>query len=121
MKNQNIIVTGLAALVAGCASTGTQVSQASLAQFHPGITTEAQVEAALGPPEGTTIGSDGERTITYVYSSARAKGVDFVPIVGLFAGGATGTATSVIFHFDRGGKLLSYSASGQKTDVHTGL
>lgn len=121
MKRMSWATAAAIVAVSGCVSTGTQVDQASLAKFQTGITTETQVEATLGPPEATTAASDGTRTITYIYASARAKGVDFIPIVGLFAGGAAGESTAVVFRFAADGKLLSYSASSQKTDVHSGF
>jgi outer membrane protein assembly factor BamE (lipoprotein component of BamABCDE complex) len=107
--------------VAGCVTTGTEVHQAQLSQFHKGVTTEAQVEAALGKPQGSGLNSDGTTTLSYVYAHASPKAVDFVPIVGLFAGGATGEQTTVVFTFDKSGLLESYKASHAKTDVHTGL
>lgn len=115
-----VVVMAFAAFaLGGCVSMGTKVNEASLAQFHKGVTTEAQVETALGKPETTELDSNGDRMIAYIYSRAQAKAIDFVPIVGLFAGGATGEQTTVTFRFGPNGKLVSYSASSGKTDVHS--
>jgi outer membrane protein assembly factor BamE (lipoprotein component of BamABCDE complex) len=121
MLRTTIAACGLAICLAGCMTTGTKVQQSELSQFHRGVTTEPQVEAALGKPEGSGLNSDGTRTLTYVYAHASPKAVDFVPIVGLFAGGATGEQTTVVFTFAKNGTLENYKASHSKTDVHTGI
>lgn len=110
----------MALCIAGCASSGTKVTEASLPQFHQGITTEADVEKSLGKPQTTGVSSDGTRSIAYVYSAVKMKGASFIPIVGLFAGGATGQTTIVNFHFDAAGKLLDYSSHNSDVDVRNG-
>lgn len=121
MLRTTILACAVAGCLAGCMTTGTKVQQSQLSQFHRGVTTEQQVESALGRPEGSGLNSDGTTTLTYVYAHASPKAVDFVPIVGLFAGGATGEQTTVVFTFAKNGTLASYKASHSKTDVHTGL
>ena len=121
MLRTTILACTVAGCLAGCMSTGTKVQQSQLSQFHRGTTTEQQVESALGKPEGSGLNSDGTTTLTYVYAHASPKAVDFVPIVGLFAGGAMGEQTTVVFTFGKNGRLESYKASHSKTDVHTGL
>lgn len=104
-----------------CASTGTQVKEADLTQFQKGVTTLADVESKLGPPQSSTLVSDGTRVIAYVYAHSQIKGASFVPVVGLFAGGATGNTNIVTFRFGTDGKLLDYSATSSTTDVRTGV
>jgi len=116
-----VSITVLAALVAACATSGTQVNDASLTKFEKGVTTEAEVEHALGRPEVKTKLMDGTQSIAYVYSHAQAKGASFIPVVGLFAGGATGQSNVVTFSFDSQGKLINYVTSSSAIDVHTGL
>jgi outer membrane protein assembly factor BamE (lipoprotein component of BamABCDE complex) len=114
------IIALTALVLAGCASSGTQVNQSSLPQFQKGITTEADVETALGKPQTTGVASDGTRSIAYIYTATKVKGATFVPIVGLFAGGATGQTNVVTFHFDGTGKLLDYSTNHSDIDVRNG-
>lgn len=108
-----------AAALAACVSMGTKVKTSQLAQFHKGVTTETQVEQALGKPQSETLNSSGTTSIVYTYSHATADAIDYVPIVGLFAGGAKGEQTNVTFTFDKGGKLLSFTATHAQQHVHT--
>jgi outer membrane protein assembly factor BamE (lipoprotein component of BamABCDE complex) len=108
-------------LLCACVSSGTQVKQTSLDQFHEGTTTEADVTKALGPPQGRNVSSDGTHQLVYVYMHAHAKGASYIPVVGLFAGGAKGNSTAVRFDFDSSGKLTHYAANQTATDVNTGI
>lgn len=122
MRKHQAVLAILASLaVTGCATTGTKVNSSELAQFHKGVTTEAQVEQALGPPQASGLNSNGTTTISYVYAHASPKAVDFVPIVGLFAGGANAESTTVVLTFAKNGTLESYKATHAKQDVHTGI
>lgn len=120
MPRSSLIALVTLALCA-CASTGTQVLESQLAQFQKGVTTQADVERQLGAPQSNTLESDGTRSIAYVYTRAQAKGATFIPIVGLFAGGATGNTNVVTFKFGTDGKLLEYSATSSNADVRTGI
>lgn len=52
---------------------------------------------------------------------ASANAVDFIPYVGLLAGGSTGKYTTVAFAFDVRGILKGYTSTSGKSDVNTGL
>ena len=105
MKQAATLLAALA--LAGCVSSGTQVTEEQAGQFQKGITTEQEVIAKLGTPNA--------------YVRARPNAVDFVPIVGLLAGGATAQANTVTFTFDSSGVLKSYSATASNSEVHTGI
>ena len=121
MVKNTLLVAAVAGCLSGCVTAGTQVHEAQLPQFRRGVTTEQQVESALGSPQGSGLNSNGTITLTYMYTHASPKAVDFVPIVGLFAGGATGEQTTVVFTFAKNGTLESYTASHAKSNVRTGL
>jgi outer membrane protein assembly factor BamE (lipoprotein component of BamABCDE complex) len=104
----------------GCVSSGTQVKESDLGQFRKGQTTQQDVEKALGTPQGRMSDSDGARSISYVYSHAHAKGASYIPVVGIFAGGAKGQTNIVTFKFDSQGKLLDYTASSADVDTRMG-
>ena len=110
-----------ALLLAGCVSTGTQVTEEQAGKFKKGVTTEAEVVAALGPPNATTRNDDGSRVDSYTYMKASANAVDFIPYVGLLAGGSTGKYTTVAFSFDSAGVLKGYTSSSGTQEVNTGL
>lgn len=108
-------------LLASCVSSGTQVKDSALTQFQKGVTSEADVVKALGPPTSTSMVSDGSRVLAYVGTHAQAKAASFIPIVGLFKGGATGQTSVVTFRFGPDHKLLDYSSTQSNVDVNTGI
>lgn len=115
------LTLAVAALAVGaCVSSGTQVQDSQLAQFRKGITTEADVERALGAPQATSTVSDGTRVIVYTGTHAQTKAATFIPIAGAFVGGATAKTSSVTFRFDAAGKLIDYSSTQSSSDVRLG-
>ena len=68
MRKLHNIAAILAATIAlaGCGATGVKVSDAQVAAFKPGETTEAQVAALLGQPNMRTRLPDG--TVMVIYS-----------------------------------------------------
>lgn len=121
MTRQSLIAVALAASLASCVSTGTKVTEDQITQFQKGKTTEAEIIAKLGKPNTTGLNSDGLRVDNYTYMRASADAVDFVPVVGLLAGGATSQVTTVTFTFDKTGVLTTYTTVSGTQDVHTGL
>ena len=114
------------ALLAGCASTGNQalasIDQAQIDQhLVKGKTTKADVLAYLGPANSVTTsnGTIGE-TWMYMYASSQAKGATFIPVVGLFAGGATGNSKVLMVVFDPQGVVSRYTFSASNNDTRLG-
>jgi hypothetical protein len=103
--------------LAGCASSGTQVKDSALTQFQKGVTTEADVERALGPPTATSSSSNGVRVTVYAGAHAQAKAASFIPVVGISAGGATAHSSMVSFRFDQAGKLIDYTSTHSSVDA----
>jgi hypothetical protein len=110
-----------ALLLSGCASSGTKVSEQQVQAFQKGTSTRAQVVAALGAPTSTLVQSDGTRIDVYMHIQASANAASFVPIVGLFAGGATGSTDSATFTYDAAGTLQRSTWGHSASDVKTGL
>lgn len=119
MKNRLLVIAPLLVLV-GCTSSGTKVTADRMTQFQKGVTTEADVLRTLGSPQHVVTAADGARTDMYVWAHSQIKGASFIPVVGLFAGGAKAEANTATFHFDANGKLLDYSTSESNTDVRAG-
>lgn len=119
--NQVKILCCIALAAAGCVSSGTKVTGDQLAQFKDGTTTEAQIVAKLGPPNSASTSTDGSKTDIYVHIAASANAASYIPVVGLFAGGAKGTNDSVVFNFDSKGVLKSHSSSTGQMALNTGL
>lgn len=97
--------------MAGCSTTGVEVRQEQLAQFQKGVSTEADVVAALGKPNAVRTSSDGSKSLVYAYARSQVRGATFIPVVGLFAGGADVHGTSTVFEFDAAGKLVSHETT----------
>ena len=114
-------IAALCASMSGCMSAGTKVTDDQMTQFQKGVTTEDQVISHLGKPNSTARNSDGTFTDVYQYVHATPDAVDFVPIVGLLAGGATGTSNTVTFVFDEKKVLKDYSSAQSTQKVKTGL
>jgi hypothetical protein len=108
----NIVGVVLAAvMLAGCVSSGTKVDASQMASFEKGKTTYAQVVQALGPPVSVTNTSDGTRIAVYSYVHSQARAASFIPVVGLFAGGADAQSQAVTFTFGPDGTLKDYSTT----------
>ena len=108
-------------MLSGCISSGTKVTDEQMAQFQKGVTKEDEVIARLGKPNSTARASDGTITDIYMYVHATPDAVDFVPVVGLLAGGATGTSNTVTFVFTPDRVLKDYSSAASTQQVKTGL
>ena len=121
MLLKNSIVAVIACAAVACVSSGTKVTQTQLSDFHVGATTEGQVLAELGPPTTTSTFTDGSKMDIYAHTAAHANAASYVPVVGLFAGGAKGSTQSVTLNFDSQGILRSTSSSNTQVNVNTGL
>jgi hypothetical protein len=116
MKNVLIILTAI--ILAACASSGVMVDQSKVDKFQKGVTTEADVYGALGKPTTVTV-SNGMKILTYVGSQAQLKAASFIPVVGLFAGGADVRASVLSLTF-KDGVLSNIVSSQTQSDVRNG-
>jgi len=115
------VILVLAVMTAACVSSGTKVTQVLPTAFEVGKTTEAQVIAAFGAPNQTAALPDGTRLDIYMHIGAHANAASYIPVVGLFAGGAKGTNDMATFTFTPDLVLKSTSSSSGTTNVNTGL
>jgi hypothetical protein len=132
MTGSRIPVTvwiGLVLLVSGCVSSGNPsvMDQARLDQIVLDVSTKADVKRLLGQPNGTAQqsgsvamvpgyapvpGLANSETWTYSHLSVDVDGATFIPIVGLFAGGATSHLNTFTVVFDQAG-IVRHIASSQ--------
>lgn len=113
-----VVALGVA-LAAASASTAQPAPD--LAKFTVGTWTVGDVEAVYGQPTTESALSTGDRVLVYAKTHAHVKAVTFVPVIGLFAGGAKASAQSISFVFDRDGKLKSYSTQSTNMDCSTAV
>lgn len=116
-----VATIAFALALSGCVSAGTQVTDQQAAQFRAGITTQADVIAKLGRPDAISHEMNGATVIVYTHVQSSPNAVDFVPLVGLLAGGASGQATSATFSFGADGRLIGYTATEATSDVRSGV
>jgi len=57
----------------------------------------------------------------YMHIAASANAASYIPVVGLFAGGAKSTSDLVTFNFDPQGVLKSVTSNRGQSNVNTGL
>lgn len=107
-------------MLSGCVSVGTKVDVAQLDRFQSGVTTLAEVEAKLGPPNQTYRNSDGTTMIVYAYVHGSPSASSFIPYIGPFVGKTTATNSSVILNFDTDGKLTKYATGAGTTCASVG-
>jgi len=104
-------------LAAGADRAPTPMPSATPQQeYQVGVTRLADVTAKLGKPNSTATVSDGTVVVSYVSARTRVKGASFVPIVGLFAGGARSRMVVRVFTFGPDGLLRNFTSSD--TDVN---
>jgi hypothetical protein len=118
-----IAVAGVlaAGVLAGCASSETGAIDPDTAQFQTGVATEQQVTAKLGPASATSLQPDGARVDIFSYAYAAPDPQNFIPIAGLFDGGAKVKMTIAWFSFDRAGVLLDYKKQVYAAQVRSGI
>ncbi len=119
---QALIATLALAILSGCAATGTKLTEQQIAQLEIGKTTYDQAIAILGEPTDVDLDSDGNRILVYEHTKAKAKGVNFIPVVGLFAGGTNTERDITKLYFGKDGVLKDMiSRLGIKGDIKTGV
>lgn len=103
------------ACLAGCATTsGNKIDPTTISTFQPGVTTIAQVEAALGQPFQSTRMPDGTQQLQYV-SKVQSVSGDGVPTTGSVIPKHNSSTVSTMLTFDQGGHFLR-SSSNSKTN-----
>lgn len=66
------------------------------------------------------MGNNGQITFVYQFAHASANAATFVPVVGLFAGGATAQSQMVIVSFGADGLVQNVMQTGSNTDIRNG-
>jgi hypothetical protein len=107
--------------ISGCASAGREFDQAQVDHFQTGHTTEAEVISTMGQPNAYSSGLAGQHVLIYTYAHTQVRAATFVPVVGMFAGGADTASQSASFTFSANGVLQNVSRSGLNISSSNGL
>jgi hypothetical protein len=115
-------------ILVGCVSSGNPkvMDQARLAQIVIDVSTKEDVKRVLGQPNSESQRSDSYATVpgsppvpgltnaetwSYTHLSVDVDGATLIPIVGLFAGGATSHRNTFTVVFDQGGVVRHISST----------
>jgi len=110
----------LAAALAACgASAGREVDKSKVAAYQKGVTSCSQIRTDLGQPLETATDVDGSKQLTYGKTETTLNGATFVPIVGLFAGGAETEYDFVQIKCDARDTYVEYKATKGKVNTDT--
>ena len=120
-----ITIIATVALLAGCASSGNENVRSETmstvsTKVIKGVTTKDQVKSLYGEPSEVTLTDSGSEVWKYSYSHATAKAVNFVPIIGLFAGGADVNKNEVVFIFSKDNIMQNYTVHASQSETHRG-
>lgn len=107
--------------LAACASSGVKVDQAKVEALQKGRTTYDEVIRDFGPPTGRTISANGDKILTYSYFSIQTRPENFIPVVGLFVGGADHELSMVMLTFDQNNILSNYTSTSGGTGTGRNL
>lgn len=86
-------------VLASCVSAKYKPSADAMEHFEEGKTTYHEVVGVLGKPLTTTVNSNGDKIIVYSDMTTKVDPATYIPIVGLFAGGAKSNMKTLSFTF----------------------
>jgi outer membrane protein assembly factor BamE (lipoprotein component of BamABCDE complex) len=112
MNKLSVLILGLIVL-GGCVDSGnpTVRDPRVISSIQKGYTTKAQLKTMLGEPQKVTTDSNGTEIWRYSYNETEIDGETFIPIYGLFAGGASSNVTDLDVYFDTNGIVTEYMSS----------
>ena len=99
----------LAILFASCANTVTKgTANVESAQIENGVTTESDLIAQLGPPQGHGLDSQGRKMLTWNRLQVANTSKAFIPMVGPFLPGSESVKKDQL--------VVSFAANGRVAD-----
>lgn len=92
-------------LAQGCVSVGTkEISDPTkTSQIQIGKSTRADVKVILGDPGKVNFTDNNEEVWEYAYVRGTPRAATFIPIIGIFAGGADAKGDTLTVRFDQNG------------------
>lgn len=100
-------------LLAACATAGSPSvkDQSRISQIKKNETTQDQIVELFGQPQVKKTKEDGTEVWEYAYVETAVTGATFIPIVGLFAGGANSKVDGIEIEFNRNNLVSKYATS----------
>lgn len=102
---KGMVVVLCVMVLSGCATIGTkQITKREIvSQIKEGKSTKADVKALLGEPSNISFTDAGEEDWSYCYSRATTRPATFIPIIGIFTGGADTETHTLTIRFTKEG------------------
>jgi len=121
-KTAPIIHSILAMVMLVCltsqATAGHSITQEKINQIRPGLTTEADLVRAFGPPATKTVCPPGEKTLDWFYVSPIAA-QNYIPVIGPALGGTQVKAWELWVVLNARGEVRRYIAYGHYVNGET--
>ena len=114
-----VVAAAISFTSSACAARSHDISPEQVAALKPGVATYDDVVKALGRPMSVSTSSDGSRIAVFGAVHASPKAASFIPVVGLFAGGATSSMAFSAFIFGPDGVLRQSNTTSATTDCST--
>jgi outer membrane protein assembly factor BamE (lipoprotein component of BamABCDE complex) len=105
----------------GCATSGRKIDQTAVERIQKGVSTKADVRSLIGAPDQVTKTSAGNEVWSYHYTRVTAKGENFIPVVGMFAGGMNTQNQWTMVTFGPDGLVQGVDTSYGGSEVGSGL
>lgn len=96
-------------------------AQPAPAEFEAGKATVADIMAKKGKPLYRVSQSDGTQIMAFARTHTAVKGASFIPVIGMFAGGAKTASSIDTYTFDRNGILTAATHTEMGIDCSGGL
>ena len=121
MKTSYILGLITLLFIAGCASVGNEMEMADMSKIQKGQTTRSELIQLFGNPYTVGISNSGEPTATWIYSEARNKAKNFIPIVGAFNMQIDTRLQQLVVIFDENDIVKSFTFNESNSPIKSGL
>ena len=119
--NKNILLLILTLIFIGCATAGKPLDKDKISQIKEGTTTKQEVINLLGNPNSDSLSGDGKEILMYMYLNSSVRPSTYIPVVGLFTGGANQKMQSVQILIGKDEKVEKFISTNSDTPINTGL
>ena len=124
-KSVALIILCLGLLV-GCASGGSQAIKNETpstisSKIIEGKTTATEIKAMFGGPTSTSLTESGFDIWQYSFDKISHDAVSYIPVVGMFAGSASGTSKTLTVLFDEHSVVKKAKMSEAPIKYNTGM
>ncbi|OCG07912.1 hypothetical protein A9G13_06805 [Gilliamella sp. wkB178] len=116
----------LSLTLAGCGSSGNEKIRSETKdtisqKIVQNVTSKAEIENMFGAPDSTTFTESGLEIWKYTLVKVKAKGVNFVPIVNIFAAGTNDTKKEITILFDEHDIVKKYTYAETEGESRSGV